>query len=83
MKKTLFILLLFVGFNIFSQIKFEKGYIIFNNDKKIDCLIKNDGWLNIPKRIVYKISENDERIELSTDEVGKLKSMMKYNLNDF
>lgn len=59
MKKYLFIFLLtFISFNGFAQITFEPGYIIDNSGKKINCLIKNNGWKNNPTKFEYKIDLN-------------------------
>jgi len=69
MKKhiTTVILLLFTV-SIFSQIKFEKGYIIDNSNKRTECLIKNLGWKDNPTEIFYKILKNEtpKKIEISS-----------------
>lgn len=44
----------------FAQIIFEKGYIINNNNERIDCLIKNYDQKNSPTEIEYKTSGNSE-----------------------
>ena len=38
----------------FSQNTFLKGYYIDSSDKKIDCFIKNEDWLNNPTKFKYK-----------------------------
>jgi hypothetical protein len=53
------ILLCLLTFQAFGQIKFEKGYIIDNNNRKVECYIKNSDWKNNPKEFVYKLSDND------------------------
>lgn len=61
MKKNLINLLLIVlSLNSYSQILFEKGYIIKNTGNKEICLIKNIDWRNNPTEIEYKISDTDK-----------------------
>lgn len=62
MKKSLSLLLVLICINAFGQTEFENGYIIKNNGEKIDCLIRNMGWLNIPKNITYKIEGETKNI---------------------
>ncbi len=59
MKKGLLVFLIFLSFKSYSQITFDKGYIILNDGEKKVCLIKNYNWANNPKKIEYKINEND------------------------
>lgn len=49
-----------LSLNCFSQISFENGYYIDNNDQKINCLIKNVVWENNPTEFEYKLDENVE-----------------------
>ena len=59
MKKILFLtLFLYTHLIAFSQIQYEKGYFIDNENKRTDCLIKNVDWKNNPNRFDYKITEN-------------------------
>jgi hypothetical protein len=61
MKNTVLLLSFFLTAQIlFAQISFEKGYIINNNNQKIECLIKNYDQKNNPTKIEYKTSENSE-----------------------
>ena len=46
--------------NCYSQISFENGYFIDNDNQKINCLIKNLDWENNPTKFKYKLSENSE-----------------------
>jgi hypothetical protein len=62
-------LIVLLSFTAHSQIKFEKGYFIDNNDKKIDCLIKNLDWRNSPSEIQYKLDEQDQPITISTQQL--------------
>jgi len=56
--KKFFLPLFFIlfSFHSYSQIRFEKGYVIDNNGEKIECFIKDMGWKYNPKEIEYKIS---------------------------
>ena len=49
-----------LSLNSYSQVSFEKGYYIDNNDQKISCLIKNLDWKNNPTKFEFKLSENSE-----------------------
>jgi len=63
---TLFTLLSLSGF---SQITFEKGYLINNDSTKTECYIKNVDWENNPDKLKYKISLDDKETEISTDSI--------------
>ncbi len=64
MKKILLLLLIFGLHDFcFSQIKFEPGAIIRNDGEKVECLIKNYDWLENPKSIKYKFTDNSEILE--------------------
>jgi hypothetical protein len=59
MKKILPILLFFTfSVSAFSQIRFEKGYIIDNNGTRTECLIENKDWAYNPETFQYKFTEN-------------------------
>lgn len=81
MKKQLLILLtVILSFNCYSQISFEEGYYIDNNDQKVKCLIKNIDWKNNPTEFEYKLSENSETKKAtiaSTKEFG-IYNVLKY-----
>jgi hypothetical protein len=60
MKIRLLILILVLSTtHSFGQIKFEKGYLIDNENYRTNCLIKNQDWRNNPSEFEYKLSEND------------------------
>ena len=63
-KKNVALLLFIVSCSLkgYSQIIFEKGYLINNSNQKIECLIKNNDWKNNPVTIEYKLSENTEPV---------------------
>ena len=54
MKNLFFSLMLLISLTSYSQITFEKGYIIKNNGEKQTGLIKNVDWRNNPTFIEYK-----------------------------
>ncbi|MCK5814341.1 MAG: tRNA modification GTPase [Flavobacteriaceae bacterium] len=61
MKKQLLLLLTTIlSLNCYSQISFEKGYYLDNDNQKINCLIKNIDWEYNPTEFKYKLSENSE-----------------------
>jgi hypothetical protein len=64
MKKnaTLILIILALSLKGYSQIIFEKGYLINNSNEKIECLIKNNDWKNNPETFEYKLSENSEPV---------------------
>jgi len=41
-----------------AQINYEKGYIIREDNTKVNCLIKNEDWENNPTSFKYKLSED-------------------------
>lgn len=75
MKKSFFLILL-LSQTIFSQITFEKGYFINNENIKIDCLLKNMDWLNNPDSFIYKINDNDE------EKTGNLNNVLEFGINN-
>lgn len=68
-KKLTFALIFILSFNIYAQIKFEKGYFIDNNNFKTECLIQNLDWLNNPAKINYKLNESSEASEQSINTI--------------
>jgi hypothetical protein len=64
----------------FGQIKFEKGYIIDNNNRKVECLIKNSDWKNNPKEFDYKLSDTDspKKGNLTTIKEFSVPGVMKF-----
>ena len=62
----------------FSQINFEKGYIIDKNNNKKECLIKNEDWLHSPTEFKYKLNQNSEII------IGNLNTISEFSIeNEF
>ncbi len=78
MKKNLITLLLIVlSLNSYSQIIFEKGYIIQNTGNKEICLIKNIDWRNNPTEIEYKISDTDKV------KIAKLNNILEFGIDNY
>lgn len=67
--KNILLLTLLLSQTIFSQITFEKGYFINNQNQKIDCFIKNIDWLNNPEMFNYKLHEKDAERTANPKEV--------------
>ncbi|GAB7257579.1 hypothetical protein OBPA_20440 [Polaribacter sp. OB-PA-B3] len=63
--KILIVLLSIISFSSFSQITFEKGYYINNDNQRINGLIKNIDWRDNPTEIIFKNSENSDAQNLS------------------
>jgi hypothetical protein len=81
MKKNLLILIISIlCFKSYSQISFEKGYIINDSNQKTECLIKNSDWILNPSYIEYKLSEGSEPI---TADVKTIKEFNIYNGSKF
>ena len=64
-KQLVFILTAILSLNCYSQISFEKGYFVDNNNQKTTCLIKNIDWANNPTEFEYKLSKNNETKKLT------------------
>ncbi|WP_396210438.1 hypothetical protein [Flavobacterium sp.] len=62
--------------NISSQINFEKGYFITNENIKTECFIKNYDWINAPKEIEYKLNDTAIVEKITSNEI---KSFQIYN----
>lgn len=72
MKKNLllFVFLLFQNYS-FSQIQFEQGYFINNENKKTKCWIKNKDWSNNPNNFTYKLKKNGKIKTANISDVSK------------
>ena len=74
--KLFFAAICFFTTNLFSQVVYEKGYFIQNNDSKTECFIKNtDSEKNLIS-FYYKKNENGE-VELGT--MDKIKEFGIYS----
>lgn len=81
MKKHLVVLFMLIFcLKTYSQIVFENGYFIDENDQRVECLIKNIEWQYNPAEFVYKLSETSD-IQIasihSVKEFG-IKNVSKY-----
>ena len=74
--KLLIFLTIILSFNCYSQISYEKGYFIDNNNQKTNCLIKNIDWKNNPTEFKYKLTENSETKKAS------IKSIKEYGIDN-
>ncbi len=60
MKSNLLLVILFFSMVCtFGQISFEKAYFIDNDNRKTECLIKNEDWKNNPTEFIYKPEGTD------------------------
>lgn len=70
MKRQVLLILLTISCAIsYSQITFEKGYFITNENERIECLIKNMDWKNNPTEFEFKLTETSELKITSIKEV--------------
>lgn len=69
MKKLTSVLFLLFPFICFSQINFENGYFITNENTKVNCKIKNVDWKNNPRDFEYKLENEEIAKKISISEV--------------
>lgn len=79
MKAMSFVLFLFTT-NLFAQVKFEKGYFIDSQNKKVECLIKNKDWIGSPSEIEYKLTEESQ---IETLNFNQLNSFQIYETSHY
>jgi len=72
MKKLFLLILILQLLSSKAQIKYEKGYIIDNNDNKTDVLVRNLDWMRNPTSFSYKISESDK------EKTGNIKDFKEF-----
>lgn len=60
-----------------SQIKFEKGYIVPNNEQRKEVYIKNMDWSDNPETFVYKLSETGE------ERIGNINSIKEFGAENY
>jgi hypothetical protein len=75
-KQLLFLLTTILSLSCYSQISFEKGYYIDNNDQKTNCLIKNIDSKDNPTEFEYKLSKNSESKKTT------IKSIKEFGINN-
>lgn len=80
--KCVIFLVFFSGLCLISaaQLKFIEGYIITNNHKKTDCLIRNSGNAESSMNFEYKLKDDNKigKIELSKIEEFGVENEMKF-----
>lgn len=69
--------LLFLSFNCFAQITFQKGYVITKDGVKQECFIKNVDWLNNPSTIEYRLADGGEIL------VGSPETLTEFKVEGF
>ena len=74
MKKFLFLAFLALTMMSFSQVQYQKGYLIDTKGNKINCWIKNMDWRNSPDYIEYKLNQN------SKPEKGTLQTIKEFSI---
>ena len=79
-KEILLLLTAILSLNCYSQISFEKGYFINNNEEKIQCFIKNVDWENNPKDFKYKLLEKSDP---KTASIAQIKEFGIYNYSKY
>ncbi|MDH5598822.1 MAG: hypothetical protein OEY34_06850, partial [Cyclobacteriaceae bacterium] len=57
---SLSILFFVITHPLLSQVTFEKGYFINNNNDTVKCLIKNYEWKNNPFEFTFKENESSQ-----------------------
>ena len=72
MKKTLFYLLFVSVFTCYSQVSFEKGYLINDSNQRIECEIKNSDWQHNPNQFEYRLSKDGKT------EIGSLENVKEF-----
>ncbi len=72
---TTFLILLTISLASLGQINYEKGYLINNDRKRVDCLIKNEEWKNNPSEFSYKLTPSSAPV------VGNLATVREFGLN--
>jgi hypothetical protein len=64
----------------FAQISFEKGFLVDNENRKTECLIKNIDWENNPKEFDYKLVENGDVLK---GDLASVKSFSVYGYSKY
>lgn len=61
----------------FSQVAFEKGYIIDNKNNRSEVLIKNGDWINNPSELIYKNNES------SVENIGNISNIKEFGVTNY
>lgn len=73
-------LLILAEINCYSQIKFEKGYLIDETNLKTECFIKNKDWAINPTKFEYKLTEESE---VKQAQISQVKEFVIYNASKY
>ena len=78
--KLILLFLILVSTSTFGQISFEKGFIILNNNDKMECFIKNYNWVKAPKNLEYKLSDSGivQSMDISAIKSFEIENTVKY-----
>jgi len=73
MNKKLFLvcLIIVLSSRIFSQITFERGYYLNNENLRVEGLIKNIDWQSNPSDFLFIQSETDQPVKMKIDSVAE------------
>lgn len=83
-KKYFLFLIVFLLFkNVQAQTSFEKGYVIDENNKKIDCFINNQDWDNTPTSFEYKLNETSNLITGTLNNIKEFGIPGKFKFKKF
>lgn len=66
-----------VSCSALAQVQYEQGYFIDNNNNRVECLIKNEGWYRNPTRFQYKLNDSDKRRE------EQIESIREFGVSEF
>lgn len=77
MKKSFICFLIILSNTLFSQINYEKGYLINNKNEKSEVLIRNEDWALNPKDFDYKVSSEDKAM------IGKISDVKEFGIYNF
>lgn len=74
----IFILFTLMALNYlcYAQVNYEPGYFITNSNERINCLIRNNDWINNPEKFQYKI------LEESTPQTAELKDVKEFGVGN-
>jgi hypothetical protein len=76
-KKFLFIIISTVfSLQCYSQVLYEEGYFINEQNQKVSCLIKNLDWKNNPTNFQYKLTASNDI------EIGDIKFIKEFAINN-
>lgn len=84
MKKLIFFAFPFLFFcNSYTQIEFEAGYFIDNQNQKVNCLIKNNDWKLNPDQFKYKLAIGSKVETQTADSIKEFTIAQKSRFRKF